>query len=373
MPYTFKPYDLDSDSDIDEEDIACLPLFTPPTVNGSSNASYDLSSCPASPMPSVFNSMSSSVLAQAVRQEFGRAINNYSLAAVYGVTGEVDEDLDAEIDQQHEMFKECIGNYPPLMLDIMEDDMSGEAKAVLDLGCGSGGWIIDVARDFPQCQAVGVDLVPLQSFVSTLPSNCRSEVDDINLGLGHYYGDFDVVHAKLISSGIKDFYDLLDQITYILRPGGLAIFLEWDFDVYRAKHERIEPSTDLSKIQGPWWPQWLAFFKAAIKESGRDVDAAENLQEWTSKHSALEDVVYEEFWMPCSAWPEDDFMRRMGATMKDDNCALLKSGRPLLLSSGVPEPLVDEMQHNAMMELQNASYRHNILIRRLYARKVQVS
>lgn len=31
----------------------------------------------------------------------------------------------------------------------------------------------------------------------------RSEVDDINLGLEHFYGDFNVVHARLISSGVS--------------------------------------------------------------------------------------------------------------------------------------------------------------------------
>ena len=31
----------------------------------------------------------------------------------------------------------------------------------------------------------------------------RSEVDDINLGLEHFYGDFNVVHARLISSGVR--------------------------------------------------------------------------------------------------------------------------------------------------------------------------
>lgn len=32
----------------------------------------------------------------------------------------------------------------------------------------------------------------------------RSEVDDINLGLQHFYGDFNVVHARLISSGVSN-------------------------------------------------------------------------------------------------------------------------------------------------------------------------
>jgi hypothetical protein len=31
----------------------------------------------------------------------------------------------------------------------------------------------------------------------------RSEVDDINLGLEHFYGDFDIVHTRLIASGVR--------------------------------------------------------------------------------------------------------------------------------------------------------------------------
>ena len=35
------------------------------------------------------------------------------------------------------------------------------------------------------------------------PSLCRSEVDDINLGLQHYYETFNVVHARLICTGVS--------------------------------------------------------------------------------------------------------------------------------------------------------------------------
>jgi len=48
---------------------------------------------------------------------------------------------------------------------------------------------------------VAVDLIPMQSL--SMPPNLRSEVDDINLGLEHYYGDFNVVHVRLVSSGVS--------------------------------------------------------------------------------------------------------------------------------------------------------------------------
>ena len=38
------------------------------------------------------------------------------------------------------MFTEIMGKYPPPLEHIMADDIQGETKACLDLGCGSGRW-----------------------------------------------------------------------------------------------------------------------------------------------------------------------------------------------------------------------------------------
>lgn len=48
-----------------------------------------------------------------------------------------------------------------------------------------------------------VDLVPLPFDAEQLPDNFRMEVDDINLGLSHYYGRFDLVHMCLVEVGLK--------------------------------------------------------------------------------------------------------------------------------------------------------------------------
>lgn len=42
---------------------------------------------------------------------------------------------------QHQIIIDVMGEkYPPPMADVMADDVPGERKACLDLGCGSGGW-----------------------------------------------------------------------------------------------------------------------------------------------------------------------------------------------------------------------------------------
>ena len=42
------------------------------------------------------------------------------------------------------------------------------------------------------------------AFPAADSSHChRSEVDDVNLGLQHFYGEFNVTHARLVSSGVS--------------------------------------------------------------------------------------------------------------------------------------------------------------------------
>lgn len=145
----------DTDSDADDSDaysVSSLPPFSPaPSADASSQTSYDVSMRSGSPAPSVW-SMTSSLRAQAFKQEFGRGLNNYS--EVYRLPAD-DEELDRLgaplspahppppdllLDKQHIMFMEIMGKYPPPMAQIMADDVPGEVKACLDLGCGSGSW-----------------------------------------------------------------------------------------------------------------------------------------------------------------------------------------------------------------------------------------
>jgi predicted TPR repeat methyltransferase len=45
-----------------------------------------------------------------------------------------------ETDKQHLLLREITGKYPPLLAEVLVDDVPGEVKACLDIGCGSGGW-----------------------------------------------------------------------------------------------------------------------------------------------------------------------------------------------------------------------------------------
>ncbi|KAK0466917.1 S-adenosyl-L-methionine-dependent methyltransferase [Desarmillaria tabescens] len=314
-----------------------------------------------SPAPSVW-SMTSSLHAEAYVHQFGRDLNNIS--EIYGLPADAEE-LE-RLDRQHEIFKEVMGKYIPPLPQVMADDMPGETRAVLDLGCGSGAWIMEAALDFPHSNAVAIDLVPMQS--PYMPPNCRSEVDDINLGLEHFYGDFNVVHCRLISSGIRDYQHMIDQISHVLRPGGLIDLTEWDFHCYDEDFHRIE--VDVTTIEKPWWPRWLAYLEMAARRRGGNVNAATHIRDWVSHHPRFEDVIYNEYFIPATPWVTDSALDlRIGVAMREDIEVFLKSGRPLLLGSGVPEQLVNELQANAHKEVMEDDTRYYIRVQSVYARK----
>ncbi|KAI0001769.1 hypothetical protein BJV77DRAFT_969568 [Russula vinacea] len=212
---------------------------------------------------------------------------------------------------------------------------------------------MEVARDFPHCQAVAVDLVPMQSI--DMPPNCRSEVDDINIGLQHFYGEFNVVHARLISSD-QDFPTLIDHISQCLRPGGLMELLEFDFRVYDPSWKPFSLPT--GTMDGPWFPRWMSYANMAVRQRGGTPDAANMLYSWTLQHQSFEDVD-----------PNYRFMRTIAENFREDIQAFLRSGRPLLLGSGLSESLVDELEHRAHLELKEARTVSYIRVERVYARK----
>lgn len=125
-------------SDEESDDGYSIPspsLFSPPPSDVTSRTSHDFSMRSASPTPSV-RSVTSSFQARAFKHEYGRGLNNYS--EVYRLPA--DDEEHERLDKQHLFFQRIMGRYPPPLHQVMADDVPGETKACLDLGCGSGSW-----------------------------------------------------------------------------------------------------------------------------------------------------------------------------------------------------------------------------------------
>ncbi|KAI9443139.1 hypothetical protein H4582DRAFT_1160245 [Lactarius indigo] len=123
---------------------------------------------------------------------------------------------------------------------------------VLDLGCGehtlathifwsllylagSGYWILECAKQWRNCEFVGLDLVPLHPDLSLLrSSDLGSRITWVQAncleGLPFPNEEFDFVHIKRLAHGIpEDKWDFLfEEISRVMKPGAAIEMVEED-------------------------------------------------------------------------------------------------------------------------------------------------
>ncbi|KAJ7446496.1 hypothetical protein B0H11DRAFT_2084990 [Mycena galericulata] len=118
------------------------------------------------------------------------------------------------------------------------DDGVATPERSLDLGCGTGSWVIDAAKEWPNCDFVGFDLVDIQIPLKTLPSEYASIAERISWVHGNFLtnklpfedDEFDHVHIHAISQGVPEnkWGTLFEEINRVLRPGGVVEIMEDD-------------------------------------------------------------------------------------------------------------------------------------------------
>lgn len=108
---------------------------------------------------------------------------------------------------------------------------------VIDLACGPGGWILDVALARPDAQAHGVDLS--QRMIDYANARARSqqrknasfEVMDITQPLKFPDHSFDLVNARFVTSVLPSaaWPTFLQECRRIARPGGIIRCIESEY------------------------------------------------------------------------------------------------------------------------------------------------
>jgi SAM-dependent methyltransferase len=78
---------------------------------------------------------------------------------------------------------------------------------------------------------VGVDISPPPLEQEAVPRNLQFEVDDVNLGLKHFYNQFDFVHVRCIVLGIDNYRSMMEEAERCLKPGGLVMFMDGDIKI----------------------------------------------------------------------------------------------------------------------------------------------
>ncbi len=117
-------------------------------------------------------------------------------------------------------------------------DLSG-IKAILDLGCGPGGWVLEVAREHPDIEVTGIDIS--QSMIRFAQAqatsrgygNARFMVMDVKQPLLFEESSFDLVNERTLFGvmGPGEWPRLLAECKRVLRPGGIIRLTELELPV----------------------------------------------------------------------------------------------------------------------------------------------
>ncbi|KAJ7361581.1 hypothetical protein DFH08DRAFT_844607 [Mycena albidolilacea] len=128
-------------------------------------------------------------------------------------------------------------------VDFTDENWKGDGGVAtpehsLDLGCGTGAWVIDAAKEWPTCDFVGFDLVDIQIPLKTLPPEYASIAERITWVHGNFLtnklpfedDEFDHVHVHAIAQGVPEnkWGMLFEEINRVLRPGGVVEMMEDD-------------------------------------------------------------------------------------------------------------------------------------------------
>lgn len=111
-----------------------------------------------------------------------------------------------------------------------------QAHAILDIGCGPGEWVLEIARRYPTSQVTGIDISERMTAYARYCaqeqylSNARFQVMDARQPLAFPDASFDIVHARFITGflSVTTWPLLLRECFRILRPGGCFSTTEFE-------------------------------------------------------------------------------------------------------------------------------------------------
>jgi ubiquinone/menaquinone biosynthesis C-methylase UbiE len=113
------------------------------------------------------------------------------------------------------------------------NDLSSIHK-VLDMACGPGGWVLDVAFAHPEIEVIGID--SSKTMINYAEARARSQqlpnasfsLMDITRQLDFPDGSFDLVNARFLFSVLsrEQWPPFIAECTRLLRPGGVLRLTE---------------------------------------------------------------------------------------------------------------------------------------------------
>ncbi|SPQ18038.1 a4f92e07-e527-4794-ab51-45894bc3d690 [Thermothielavioides terrestris] len=195
-----------------------------------------------------------------------------------------------------------------------------ESPRILDLGCGTGIWGIDMADKYPNGLHVGLDLNYIQP--EFIPANMRFIQQDIEDSWKDLEpGSWDLIHMRALVGSISDWPKVYAEIHRHLKPH-YGYFEQVEIDWYpRCDDGSLAPDTTVM--------QWANELFDAMDRFGRSLRVDSNLTKQRLADVGFVDIEEEVIQLPLNGWPVDAHARHLGRWF---NFGLRQALQPLSLA-----------------------------------------
>ncbi|KAH6627050.1 S-adenosyl-L-methionine-dependent methyltransferase [Chaetomium sp. MPI-SDFR-AT-0129] len=174
-------------------------------------------------------------------------------------------------------------------------------QKILDLGCGTGIWSIDVADMYPSADVLGVDIAATQP--EWVPPNCQFELDDIEQEWAWRENSFDFIFARDLILAIRDWPRLIDQAYRHLKPGGYLEF-QCVTGILGCDDHTLRENSPMRQFSDAMYESTCLY--------GTPIDDPTRWKRWFEERG-FEDVTEVIHKMPLSPWPRDQRLKLIGA------------------------------------------------------------
>ncbi|KAI9821673.1 MAG: hypothetical protein M1827_002254 [Pycnora praestabilis] len=178
--------------------------------------------------------------------------------------------------------------------------LGSNLQKILDIGTGTGIWVMQMADEYPSAEVIGTDLSPIQP--KWVPPNVQFEIDDAEAEWLHAPDSVDYCHIRHLFAAIRNWPKIAKQAFRTVRPGGWAEFMELDF----------RPSSYDDSL--PQNSQQLGMYKllsVASSKAGLDADIAVKLKGYVID-VGFEEVTEEVLDVPMGGWARDPRLKEAG-------------------------------------------------------------
>ncbi|KAI9282776.1 S-adenosyl-L-methionine-dependent methyltransferase [Sporodiniella umbellata] len=126
---------------------------------------------------------------------------------------------------QHFIFKEILkGNVSSSVKETIDFK---KGAAILDVGCGSGVWSLDMSSDYPNCTYNSCDIIDTPELLRK-QKKVKYAYGNVIQGLPYDDNTFDFVYMRLFICALRaeEWPMAIDEVIRVTKPGGMVQFVD---------------------------------------------------------------------------------------------------------------------------------------------------